>query len=191
MLGNLKNWILAQPLWIHAAASVGAFVYFGWVKGKLDSSYVASGHPVDYVTGQTAFNDKTIKSYYAHMQEAGTLDVYWRTQLIDFGFILAMMLMALIFCTLVARIGRQGSWARRAGLLAASAVFLGAVCDIIENGWSFVMLSNPTDFASWLALPYSTFASLKFALIALGMLLVCITILLGLVGRVLRKPRIG
>lgn len=183
--------IATMPLGLHALAAAGAVGWFSWIKGKLDASYAASNHPVDYATGQTTFDAARIKGFYGEMEAAGTLDVYRTTQLIDFGFILAMAGIALFVVTLIARLGRDGSWARRLGLIAAVSVLAGALCDAIENGWSFVMLADPAGFADWMALPYSGFAVAKFGLITFGMALVLASLLLAGVGRALGHPRIG
>ena len=68
---------------------------------------------------------------------------------------------------------------------------MGALSDAIENGWSFIMLANPTDFANWLAIPYSGFASLKFALITLAMLCLLISAVLTVIGRLTGKSNLG
>lgn len=188
---NLITRITTSPIWMHVTAAVGSVALFQWVKGTLDRSYAASMHPVDYVTGQTSFDSATIKGYYAAMEEAGTLGIYVRTQIIDYGFIVAMCCLGLFVFTLIARLGREGSVGRRIGIWAGFLVLLGAMCDAIENGWSFVMLANPTDFADWLAFPYSGFASVKFALIALAMLLVVISLMTSIVGRLIKKANIG
>ena len=75
--------ITALPIWMHIGAAVATVFSFNWVKARLDASYAASQHPVDYATGQTSFNGETIKGYYAQMLETGTLDIYRMTQLID------------------------------------------------------------------------------------------------------------
>jgi len=191
MLLPILTRVAALPLLAHAAAAIATVAGFQLAKGRLDASYTASKHPVDYMTGQTSFSGQTIKAYYAEMQDAGTLNVYFTTQLIDFGFIVAMACVGMFICTLIARLGRVDSLGRRVGLFAGLSFLLGAACDAIENGWSFVMLANPADFANWLALPYSTFASLKFGLVTLGMLLVLVSILSAGTGRLLKKPRIG
>ncbi len=183
--------VTTLSLWTHAGAAVATFVGFNWIKARLDASYAASKHPVDYATGQTTFNGEAIKGYYAQMLELGTLDIYRMTQLIDFGFILAMACMGIFVCTLVARASRKGSWGRRIGLFAGLCALVGAICDAIENGWSFIMLANPTDFAKWLALPYSAFASIKFALITMGMLALFASIVLAVAGRLTKQPSIG
>ena len=188
---TIFKYITTISLWIHAGAAITSLIGFQWIKSILDASYAASGHPVDYATGQTTFNAEMIKGYYAHMENLGTLEVYQTTQIIDFGFILAMACMGLFFCTLLARFSRADSWGRRIGLFAGLSLCAGAFSDTIENGISFIMLANPVDFAAWLALPYSAFASLKFALITVGMLAVVVSFLMGGIGRLFKKPRIG
>ncbi len=179
------------PLWTHAAAVALTIVWFQWIKAKLDASYAASLHPVDYATGQTTFNGETIKTYYAAMSQTGTLDIYVKTQLIDFGFVLAFVCIGLFLCTFIARLSRPDSYGRTAGLFSGIAIITGAAFDAIENGWSFLMLANPTGFADWLAIPYSLFAVLKFGCITLGMVLVIISLVLAGIGRVSSAPRLG
>jgi hypothetical protein len=191
MLLNIFRKVTALPIWTHSACAAGTIIMFQWIKGKLDASYAASQHPVDYFTGQTTFNADTIKSYYAEMQAIGTLDIYWTTQVIDFGFLLSMACIGLFVYTLIARLSRCERFGRRVGLIAGLSITLGALCDAIENSWSFIMLANPTGFADWLALPYSGFASVKFALITLGMGLVLISILCSIIGRIAKRPSIG
>ncbi|RPE67384.1 hypothetical protein EDD53_1791 [Pacificibacter maritimus] len=179
VLSNILNVAAKRPVWIHALGAAATFVVFGQVQAHLNASYEASNHPVDYMTGQTGFDAVLIKGYYAHMEHLGTLGVYLQTQFIDFGFIIMMALMGIMFGTLVARLGGQGSWRYRFGVAAAVSVVCGAMCDAFENLVSFVMLANPTSFADWLALPYSTFAVIKFGLIALGLLLVILSAVIG------------
>ncbi len=183
--------ITTLPLWIHGAAAVAAVALFRSAKEALDRSYAASQHPVDYVTGQTGFDAAAVKGYYASMSEGDTLGIYLRTQIIDYGFIVAMGCLALFVVTLFARLGRQGSLGRRIGIWAGFAVLMGATCDAIENGWSFIMLANPTEFADWLVFPYSGFATVKFALITTGMLLVLISLVISIFGRLTQKAHIG
>lgn len=179
------------PVWAHGALTLASFVGFQRVKAALDASYAASKHPVDYATGQTTFDATRIKGFYAHMQSEGTLDVYHQTQLIDFGFLALLGLTGLLLGTLIARAGRDGSWAYRAGLIAALLFVGGASMDALENLTSFVMLADPQGFADWLALPYSGFAVVKFALITAGMAAVLISLALTATGRLSGRPGIG
>lgn len=180
-----------RPVSWHLAATAAAVGWFVWIKGKLDASYAASNHPVDYATGQTTFDGQAVKGFYKHMEDAGTLDVYRTTQMIDFGFILGIFLVGLMLGALLWRMARPRSWAAKTALVAGSAAMLGALCDSIENLISFAMLANPQGFADWIALPYSGFAAAKFGLITVAMLSVVITLVLIGVGRLFRAPRLG
>ena len=176
---------------LHLAATAAAIGLFAFVKPRLDAAYAASRHPVDFATGQTTFDGQRIKGFYAVMQEAGTLDIYVKTQIIDFAFITAVALLGLTLGTLVARLGPNGGWGRRLGLWAAITAIAGAAMDACENLVSFVMLADPQGFPDWLALPYSGFASAKFALLTLAMALLLASLLAGGVERLLRRPRLG
>lgn len=183
--------IVALPVLVHVALAGIAITWFQFAKGKLDASYAASRHPVDYMTGQTGFSGERIKEYYATMSDAGTLDVYVTTQLIDFGFILGFFGIGLFVCTLIARLSRPAGFGRNVGILAGLAFVFGGLSDMIENLWSFVMLANPSTFSDWLAIPYSSFAVLKFGLITLGLALSLVSLLSAVIGRALNKPKVG
>lgn len=169
-------------------AAAIAFGAFNWVKGRLDESYAASGYPVDYATGQLAFDAALIESYYAHMIDGGTLDIYWQTQVIDFGFIAALVAVSLLFGTLAARFAdsslRVGIWGRHLGLLAAGLGMAGAGCDAVENLLSFAMLTNPRAIPQPLVLAYSSAAAIKFGLLTLAMLALVASILAGAAARI-------
>jgi hypothetical protein len=172
--------LLRLPLAAHLGATALAFGGFQWIKSRLDASYAASGHPVDYATGQLAFDAQMIESYYARMIEAGTLPVYVQTQFLDFGFIAAIMTMSVLFGTLTARLGarinRPGVWGWWAGLAAALLGVAGASFDVLENLLSFVMLDRPQAIPQPLALAYSTAAAAKFALLTSAMLSVLVSL---------------
>lgn len=176
------------PLLAHGAATLAAFGLFQMAKARLDASYAASGHPVDYATGQTTFDAAQIKGYYAAMEAQGTLDVYVRTQIIDFGFILGVALFGWLLGTLLARGDWRGRWGRRLGLGTAACALLGAGMDSAENLISFVMLADPQGFAGWLALPYSGAAVAKF--ICLTSAMACALLALGVIAAqaLLRRP---
>ena len=181
------DYVFRLPLLLHvgaALASIGAYLS---VKAQLDASYAASKHPVHFFIGQTTFDGPTIKAHFAAMIETGTLDIFRQTQLIDFVFILCMALLGVFLCTLVARASRPCSWGRRIGIWAGLAVILGALCDAIENALSFILLADPTGFPDWLALPYSSFAAIKFGLLTIGMLGVFVSLVLAGLNRLTRK----
>lgn len=170
--------LMSTPASAHVGGLALAFAAFAFAKDKLDASYALSGHPVDYATGQTTFDANAIKGFYRTMIEKGSLETYWYTQFIDFAFIASVLLLACTISTFVARFAKIGGWARRIALLAGVLGICGALFDVAENLVSFVMLSDPTGFPEWLALPYSTFATIKFALLTLAMGAVLIAALL-------------
>lgn len=178
---------LSLPVWAHAGGAALVFAGFQAVKSLLDQAYVASRHPVDYATGQLAFDAGKVEGYYATMQAAGTLDIYWRTQFIDFGFLLAIGLLALFWGTLVARLSRPGQWGHRFGFAAAGLGIAGATFDALENLTSFVLLSNPTQISQFWATVYSSFAAAKFAMISSAMLAMLLALIFGIISR-LRQP---
>jgi len=179
----MRSRIVTMPVWAHLGASGLAIAGFMGAKARLDASYAASGHPVDYATGQLAFDADVIAGYYRVMQDAGTLGVYVRTQVIDFGFIAMMAAVALLLAALVARIGRPGSAARRVGRWTALAGVTGAGCDVVENLISFAMLARPDAIPQALALAYSSAAAAKFGLLTLAMVGLAVTLVLAIISR--------
>ncbi|MCC5976917.1 MAG: hypothetical protein JJU21_02540 [Salinarimonas sp.] len=167
----------------HLAATGAAFAGFMGAQTWLDASYEASGHPVHYAEGQLAFSAERVEYFYGVMLDAGTLDIYWRTQIIDFAFIASVMILSALLGTLVARLGGVGSFGYRAGIAAAVLGIAGASMDVIENLISFIMLANPQDISQTVAVVYSSFAAAKFALLSGAMITLKIALLAGLFRR--------
>lgn len=157
---------------MHAIAAALAIAALAISNSLLNRLYQASNHPVDYMTGQTSFNADRIKGWYAAMSNAGTLDVYWATQLFDFVFITSVAATGICTATFLARLQQPGSFGQRLAYRASFLLVAGASFDAMENLISFAMLAAPQTFPAWLAIPYSTAASIKFGLIALAALAV-------------------
>ena len=170
----------------HLIVLAASFIALGVVNGILDASYEASNHPVSYAEGQTTFDGEQIKGFYSVMDQAGTLSVYVRTQLIDFGFIAAMAVLGVSLGAMLIRINRERSFGQRAGQVVSGAALIGASADVLENLVSFVMLANPAEFPNWLAIPYSSFAVIKFAFITLAMVAVVASVIGWALGRLQR-----
>jgi len=158
-------------IWLHGLMAIVAFGLLGASNTILDASYAASKFPVPYAEGQTAFSGEKLKGYYGFMLEQQTLPIYWRTQFIDFAFIASMFITGLVISLLLARLFNRGSFLHKIALFTAFLVPFGAICDIIENLISFIMLSQPLTFANWITPIYSSFAVVKFACIAGGYIL--------------------
>ena len=175
-----------RTLRAHALATGGAIVALAGMNNVLNASYTASKHPVGFAEGQTTFSGSEIKGFYAVMEASGTLDRYVATQLIDFGFIAAMALVGWTLGTLLRRLHQQGTWPHRLATITLVAVPLGAGFDVVENLISFVMLAQPSTFADWIAIPYSTAAVIKFVLVTAGFVAATASGL-GLLPRLFRR----
>lgn len=137
----------------------------------LTRSYEASQFPVPYFVGQTTFDAKVTKGHYATLIEQGTLDIFVQTQIIDYAYMASMFVTLLVFGAAGARLLRwrfRARWLTGAALAVMYLTAAGPVFDALENGVSFIMLSDPTGFPDWLVYPYSSFAVIKFALMVLG-----------------------
>lgn len=139
----------------------------------LDASYAASRFPVPFYEGQTTFDAVELQGYYEFMVNAGTLDIYWQTQFIDFGFILANVLN--LFCAGVACYrSLPKSWLEnKFGQLVYASIWimpLAPIFDAFENLASFVLLNQVGDLSQPMTVFYSSLASIKFALFVLSYL---------------------
>lgn len=152
----------------------------------LNGFYARSLYPVPYYTGQLSFSATSLEGWYGFMQGAGTLDIYWRTQFVDFGFIVGTFLVHFSSLVLVARLLPAGRW-RTFGARMVLIGLLAPTFDVLENLVSFVNLQSPLDISQPMALLYSSMAALKFA----GFAVVYSWIVVGLIVALIksRSPR--
>lgn len=130
----------------------------------LNTSYASSGFPVPYHVAQLSFSAERLQGWYGELLRMGTLDTYVGTQIIDFAFIATVAVLHPAVLLLIGRAFGATSRARKALVVAAALSVLAPGADAAENVVSFVMLAQPTNFASWLALVYSSLAAFKFAM---------------------------
>jgi hypothetical protein len=155
---NLRN----LSIKIQLVISVLCFLCYGFSSSMLDTSYQASRFPVPYYIGQTSFDASKIKAWYQYMIDAGTFDIYFKTQFIDFVFILSVVLGGFFIWTFFASLHARDSFFRRTGYQFAFLLPLAGLFDIWENLVSFFMMANPIHFYNGIALIYSAFAVVKF-----------------------------
>lgn len=134
----------------------------------VSASFEAARYPVSLFEAQLAFSGPQIKEHYVTLIEQGTLDIFVRTQLLDFVFIVGLMLTYFFLHVATARAHQPGSFWRRFALALAVVLPILATSDALENLTSFIMLADPTGFPNWLAYVYSSFAAFKWAVNALG-----------------------
>lgn len=160
---TLDFW-LTRPATATLWAASGASLLFNLAASAwLNTSYAASGYPVPYYVAQLSFSAERLKGWYAAMLQQGTLDLYLRTQHIDFVFIASTLLLHFFTLVLASRAFPAGSRGRRTMVAAAAVSAIAPMADAAENLVSYVMLAQPLGFPSWLALVYSSFSAVKFA----------------------------
>ena len=189
MMTVLTQRLIATPVWVHLGATLLSFVAFQGTRIYLDKLYAASGHPIDFATGQLAFDGGVTLGYYEAMRAGGTFGIYVQTQLFDFAFIASVMLFGLCFGTLIARMGGQGSLTRKIGVGASIAAITGGTLDALENMMSFVLMQFEAAIPQVLALIYSSFAALKFVALTSAMGLAVVALALGLLGMLAQQVR--
>lgn len=170
-----------------ALISVVSFGLMGAANTLLEESYSKSKFPVPFAVGQTTFDGELLKSYYKTMIDLGTLDIFVKTQFIDFLFIITVILMGLSLWAFVARLHQPDTFFRKAGLWFALSLPLAGISDAIENLISFILLASPLDFPNWLAIPYSAVAVIKFGFWTIGMVWLAISLVALIISFVVSK----
>jgi hypothetical protein len=135
-----------------------------WATKLLDAAYAASRFPVPYWQAQLSFDHEKLKGWYEFLIKNQTLDLYVHTQFVDFIFIASVLILHTAFLLALSRAVPAHSNVRRALILAAPISAIAPLADAVENGISFIMLANPTDFEPLLAIAYSCAAAIKFAM---------------------------
>jgi hypothetical protein len=157
------TWLVEARLsWLYSGLLVGIVVQ-RIAQATLDTWYARSLYPVPYYVGQLSFSAERLQRWYTFMAGQGTLGIYWRTQMIDFGFITSTALLFTILAALVARAFPAGSRGRRVASRMVPFAAIGPAFDVVENLLSFLMLPDPHHVNRTLALVYSSSAALKFA----------------------------
>jgi len=172
-------------LW-QASASVVSFVLYGMSSAMLEASYAASKFPVPYYVGQTSFDAAKVKSWYQVMLNAGTMETYRNTQLIDFIFIASVIAGGFFIWTLLASLHTNAffkSWGYRAAFLLP----LAGLFDVFENIVSFFMIADPIHFPDGIVIVYSAFAVIKFVFWSLALSWLMISILALLITKALGR----
>lgn len=135
-----------------------------WATDLLNTAYAASAFPVPYWEAQLSFSHEKLKLWYSFLIHNGTLERYVHTQHIDFIFIASVLLLHTAALLLISRLLPAGSAGQKLLVGASLLSAIAPLADSLENGISYVMLANPTDFAPALALAYSSVAALKFTM---------------------------
>ena len=113
---------------------------------------------------QLGFNGEYIKSIFAFMNE-NEMVLFLLANILDYAFMLAYGAFFYSTALILARKLKEGSLLSKVGYNIVILGVISACCDALENLFLLLMVSNPVDFPMWLAIPHSSFAIIKFALI--------------------------
>lgn len=138
--------------------------------------YTKSGFPPALIEGQLAFNPNAYREWYLVLIQKGTLPLYINTQLVDYLYIAGLLSTLFFLHLLIAKAQPSVRWRNLALTLAILAPAV-ALSDAIENIVTLTMLSQPTDFAPWLAYLVSTLSTIKWGWAFIGCPLICIQLI--------------
>ena len=144
---------------------------FGLMIGGLSIATVAfeqARFPGSLFTAQLAFDADLIRTQYATLIANGTMSTYITAQILDYLFIIGLGAFGYFLHVAIARAHSEGSTWHKVARVAGLLVVTSASFDAIENIASFMMLADPTGFAPWLAPLYSSLATAKWSIAAIG-----------------------
>ena len=122
-----------------------------------------SNYPGDLEATQLEFNSEYIRSCFSDMSKAD-LSFFIMGNLADYLFMVSYGTLLFSLSLILSRRLRDGSLEKKVGYITSILGILAACCDGLENLFLLSMASNPIDFPSWLAIPHSLFANIKFDL---------------------------
>lgn len=146
-----------------------------------------SNYPGELEATQLGFDGEYIRQCFRDMSGAD-VSFFIMGNLVDYLFMVSYGTLLFSSSLILSRRLRQGSLGRRVGYTASILGLLAACCDGLENVFLLSMASNPIDFPSWLAIPHSLFASIKFDLMYIASAWILIA-LAYVVVRWILKPR--
>lgn len=130
-------------------------------------SFLLSGDESSVIQSQLSFSGDFLKDQYLIIIDNGGLPFYRLGQWLDFAFMVGYGILSFGIALLMSKkfAGRL-TWAR-SGELMAFLGLLAASCDAVENIFIHLTLVNPLGFNDWLAIAHSSFALVKWILLAL------------------------
>lgn len=148
------KWIsITMPIFV-ALLVTGHFVFA--------AAFAEARYPVTSFAAQFSFSGPTVKSYYAVLQQQGTLEYYARAQWLDFVFIAGLAGTVFFVSIIFTRIQPPHSTMRHLNLYALPFVMLSPLADALENVLILTTLAYPTTFPDWMAVAGSSLDVLKY-----------------------------
>lgn len=118
------------------------------------------------------FNAIELKSHYTLLIETETLSTFINVQYLDFGLMIFTGAFLFLIAVFIGRLHKNSSFWRRLGFTAAILMVLSSVMDFFENIVLLIMLSMPLTFPDWMAIVYSSLATLKVIFVSVGFIII-------------------
>jgi hypothetical protein len=157
---HLTDTLSDRRLWTLLVTSIGLLVVSAPTVIYL---LELSNYPGDLEATQLGFDGEYIRLCFSNMSGAD-ISFFIMGNLVDYLFMVSYGTLLFSSSLILSRRLRQGSLGRKIGYTASILGLLAACCDGLENVFLLSMASNPIDFPSWLAMPHSLFANIKFDL---------------------------
>lgn len=155
-----------KQIWIVLTISfvvfIGSNIYLGFL-------FENTGYPVPLIEGQLRFDESSLKQDFSVLIKNGTLQDYKTIQYLDLSIMLSTAVFFGLLTLFIFRKKKSKFW-RMLGLTLSLFFPLSGLLDFMENIWLLNMLGNPTDFAAWKAMVYSSCALMKLIIFAIGLL---------------------
>ena len=148
----------------------------------------SSGFQGELEKTQLGFDAEYIRNCFYTMTEQG-LAYFVLGNLADYIFMVSYGSMIFSGALLITRRLEKNSFNRKIGIVISLLGLSAAFSDGIENLFLLSMTLNPKGFPSWLAIPHSLFAHIKFKLIYLTVGWIFLATLYLISSRVLRSSR--
>ena len=158
-LSTKKYWIV---LGLSFVVFLGSNVYLGML-------FENTGYPVPLIEGQLRFDASLLRQDFSVLNNNGTLEDYKTIQYLDLSIMLSTAIFFGMLSLFLFRKKKVKFW-RLFGISLSLLFPLSGLLDFVENMWLLNMLNNPVEFPSWIAIAYSSFALMKLAVFAVGLI---------------------
>lgn len=175
-LSTKKYWII---LAISLVVFIGSNLYLGIL-------FENTGYPVSLIEGQLRFDESLLKQDFLVLIKEGTMQKYKTIQYLDISIMLSTAIFFGLLTLFIFKNNKNKFW-RTIGLTLSLLFPLSGLLDLTENIWLLNMLENPTDFAGWKAIMYSSFALMKLITFAVGLAGILIVSLLSKLTRTIHR----
>ena len=177
-LDRLGEWPSDRVLKILLVISIILSVFFTLI---MSIPRDLSGFPANYVVpSEVCFSGPFLKALYAFITN---LPAYIIFQILDFGFMVGYGLLIFTLALIIGRGFDDGTTWRKSGYIIAISGIIAAGCDVGENTFIMLTLTDPLNFPDIWAIFQSTFSVVKWVLIIVALMWAIIAVITKLVKK--------